>query len=123
MNSKQFSRRTIPAHKSENIEITLPPPADGENQKIYDRIWSGTEQVFSLPEKIDSDSKLLKQYLNNLCGKNVCVAFWDRVGGRFEKCGKLTEVGGDYIVLKEPRSKRLIITSMDKIRYISVFCV
>ncbi len=112
-----------PPRRADDIEIELPPPANEKTQKIYDKIWSGTERIFSIPEKIDGDSKLLKQYLNNLKGKNVCVAFWGQGGGRFEKCGVLTEVGGDYIVLKEPRTKRLIITTMDKIKYISVFCV
>ena len=40
-----------------------------------------------------------------------------------EKCGILREVGSDYIAIHEPRNGRLIITNMEKIKYISVFCV
>ncbi len=120
--SGAFSKKNI------NEEIPLPPPADGENQALYDRVinppsYSGTERFFSVPSNMNKESTVLKQYLQSFCGQNVCVAFWGQTGGKFEKCGTLRDVGGDYISIKDNKSKRLIITNMDKIKYISVFCV
>lgn len=123
MINKQFNRRGTPSYDFENIEITLPPPVDGEDQSLYNRIYSGTERVFSVPENTENDSRILKQYLQDLIGKSICIALWSCQGRRIEKCGILNEVGGDYIVLKDRRSNRLLITRTNEIKYISVFCV
>lgn len=126
--SRRAARNSVFSVKNINEEISLPPPVDGENQALYDRVinpaaYSGTERFFSIPSNMNNESTVLKQYLQNFCGQNVCVAFWGHTGGKFEKCGTLQDVGGDYISIKEHKSKRLIITNMDKIKYISVFCV
>lgn len=108
--------------------IILPPRAKGENRAAYNRIinpdvMSGTERFFSVPENKEESRMYMKQYLQGFCGKNVCVSFWGSAGSKFEKCGVLTEVGGDYLSIKEHKSNRLIITNIEKIKYISVFCI
>lgn len=120
---KRDGRNSLPRYRAPDIEIELPPPVRGEDQSLYDKILSGTEKIFSLPEQIEDSSTVLKTYLTGFRGKKVCVALWDRAGGRCEKCGILREVGSDYIAIHEPRNGRLIITNMEKIKYISVFCV
>ena len=123
MVTKRNGRNFLPPHGAPDIEIELPPPVRGEDQSLYDKILSGTEKIFSLPEQIEDNSTVLKTYLTGFRGKKVCVALWDRACGRCEKCGILREVGSDYIAIHEPRNGRLIITNMEKIKYISVFCV
>lgn len=119
-----YNRRAggAPVRDFEDIEITLPPPVPGEDQSLYAPILCGTEKIFSVPEDAESGSNVLNQYLKEFRGQNVCLALWDRYGGKCEKCGILKEVGSDYLAIKEPRTKRLIITETDKVKYISVFC-
>ncbi len=120
---KRDGRNSLPQYRMPDIEIELPPPVRGEDQSLYGKILSGTEKIFSLPDEIGGGSTVLKSYLTGFRGKKVCVALWDRAGGRCEKCGILRDVGGDYIAIHEPKTGRLIITNMDKVKYISVFCV
>ena len=109
-------------------DLILPPDAEGEEKTVYDAIirtngLSGTEKIFSVPQNSNNSSTVLKQYLQNFCGENVCVAFWNQTGSKFEKCGVLSDVGADYLSIKEHKTRRLTIMNIEKIKYISVFCV
>ena len=118
--------RSLPSVKDMG-DIVLPPPVNGENQRLYDRIikpngMNGTERFFSVPENRAGISSM-KQYLKGFCGTNVCISFWAHPKGRFEKCGILYEVGDDFLSLKDKKSGRIIITKIENIKYISVFCI
>ena len=99
-------------------DLILPPDAIIRTNGL-----SGTEKIFSVPQNSNNSSTVLKQYLQNFCGKNVCVAFWNQTGSKFEKCGVLSDVGADYLSIKEHKTRRLTIMNIEKIKYISVFCV
>lgn len=105
-------------------DIVLPPNVEGKDKGVYDAIIKpkGQEKIFSVPEDTNKESTVLKHYLQNFCNQDVCVAFWNNRGGKFEKCGRLISVGSDYLSIKENRTKRIIIMNIDKIKYISVFC-
>lgn len=122
-NAKQpIKKRHI---KYGNDDIVF-PVSDKGDCTAYDAIvkphgMSGTEKFFSVPKNTDDTACALHKYLENLCGTNICAALWTNGRNKIEKCGILTEVGKDYITLKE--KNRLVIITMDKIKYISVFCV
>ena len=75
-------------------DLILPPDAEGEEKTVYDAIirtngLSGTEKIFSVPQNSNNSSTVLKQYLQNFCGKNVCVAFW-KMRSAFRRWSRLS---------------------------------
>lgn len=112
-------------YDSDDIIIPIPTDSDGS---AYDAIinpngMNGTERFFSIPKDSNTTAGALHKYLENFLGRNICAALWTNGSNKIEKCGILTEVGSDYISIKDKKSKRLIIMNMDKVKYISVFCV
>ena len=121
----EFPKKKIVKYGNDKLIIPLPDESDGS---AYDAIirpngMNGTERFFSVPKDAEDTACALQKYLEKLRGKNVCATIWTNGKSKIEKCGVLTDVGTDYISIKENHSKRLIIINMDNVKYISVFCV
>lgn len=121
----EYPKKKVIKYGEDNLVIPIPNESDGS---AYDAIikpngMNGTERFFSVPKDAENTACALEKYLEKLKGKNVCAALWTNGKNKIEKCGILTDVGSDYISIKENNSKRLIIMNMDKVKYISVFCV
>ncbi len=121
----EYPKKKIIKYGKDELVIPIPNESDGT---AYDAIitpngMNGTERFFSVPKGADDTACALQKYLEKLKGKNICAALWTNGKNKIEKCGILTDVGSDYISIRENNPKRLIIISMDKVKYISVFCV
>lgn len=108
-------------------EIVLPPNSESSENE-YDAIikpngMNGKESFFCVPKKTNENPSVLRNYLENFCGKQVCATLWTNGKNKLEKCGILESVGTDYISIIEPNTNKLLIMTMDKVKYISVFCV
>lgn len=104
------------------------PVSNDADSSVYDAIitpngMNGREHFFSVPKNADDTAHALHQYLEKLKGKNVCAALWTNGKNKIEKCGTLIDVGNDYITIRSNKTKRLFIIGMEKVKYISVFCV
>lgn len=124
---KENNKNTSAESKNIFDDIVLPPNSEGQNSE-YDAIvkphgMGGTESFFYVPKKTSENQTVLRNYLEKFLGKNVCATLWTNGKNKVEKCGILEEVGIDYITIKENKTKKLLIMTMDKVKYISVFCV
>lgn len=119
------TNKKLVKYDSDDIIIPIVKDSDGS---AYDAIinpngMNGTERFFSVPKDLNTTAGALHKYLENFLGRNICAALWTNGSNKIEKCGILAEVGKDYISIKDKKSKRLIIMNMDKVKYISVFCI
>lgn len=124
---KTTQRNTKRIVKYDKDDIIIPVPENCDDT-AYDAVikpngLGGTEKFFSIPKNAEGTACALQKYLENFRGRNVCAALWTNGQSKIEKCGILTEVGSDYIAIRENKAKRLILINMDKVKYISVFCV
>lgn len=127
------TKSTLKKHIKYGDDEVIIPLRNNSDPSVYDAIISpnkihangmnGHERFFSVPKDAEKAASVLFNYLKNFIGKNVCIALWINGREKNEKCGTLTDVGYDYLSIKSNRSNRLIIISMDKVKYISVFCI
>lgn len=86
---------------------------------------SGSMDVMSLPQMGEYNNTLIpmSSYLQRYKGKYICIDLWTNESRKLEKCGVLTEIGNDFLVIKNVnRKESTIMIDLKTIRYISIYC-
>lgn len=111
--------------QSENISAKR---ADGgEKVRRGDNIiadnMSGSFGLMSVPQ-ISAERQLMSMpdYLDRYRGKYICLDLWTNERRRIEKCGFLSEVGIDFLSIKNSRNGDITMIDLRTVRYISIYC-
>lgn len=94
----------------------------GDNNIIADNM-SGSFGLMSVPQ-ISAERQLMSMpdYLDRYRGKYICLDLWTNERRRIEKCGVLSEVGIDFLSIKNPRNGDITMIDLRTVRYISIYC-
>lgn len=84
---------------------------------------SGSFGIMSVP-KLPPERQLMSMpiYLDRYRGKYICLDLWTYERRRIEKCGVLTEVGTDFLSIKNPHTGDIVMIDLRTVRYISIYC-
>ena len=84
---------------------------------------SGSFRLMSVPQ-ISAERQLMSMpdYLDRYRGKYICLDLWTNERRRIEKCGVLSEVGIDFLSIKNPRNGDITMIDLRTVRYISIYC-
>lgn len=66
--------------------------------------------------------KSMTEYLKQFKGAYLCLDLWIDSRTKFKKCGILTEVGTEFLVLNDTNRKNLAIIDLKPVRYINIYC-
>lgn len=107
----------------ENERTNAPALFDSGTESIIAHNMSGKFNFLSVPQTENGGlSQTMPMYLNNYLGKYICLDLWTCERMRIEKCGILTDVGADFIAIKNVQSGNRTIIDLRTIRYVSIFC-
>ncbi len=81
---------------------------------------SGTSSVMSVASGNQVTS--MPMYLRRYMGKYLCIDMWTTEHEKLEKCGILTDIGNNFLVIKKPRNSERTLIDLKTIRYISIYC-
>lgn len=102
---------------------------DGMCETLYDRPemineMSGSIGVISLPttDRFDDTLMPMSSYLRRYKGKYICIDLWTSDNRKLEKCGLLTEIGNDFLVINSPNRGETTMVDLKTIRYVSIYC-
>lgn len=94
----------------------------GEKGLFADNM-SGKFNVLSVPHtEGEAVGLTMPMYLNNYLGKYICLDLWTNESRRIEKCGILTDVGLDFVVIKSASAREKMLVDLRTVRYISIYC-
>lgn len=84
---------------------------------------SGSFGIMSVP-KLPPERQLISMpiYLDRYRGRYICLDLWTHERRRVEKCGVLTEVGADFLSIKNPHTGDIVMIDLRTVRYISIYC-
>lgn len=107
----------------ENSKTGYTGASDSVGESVIAHNMSGRFNFLSVPR---AESGILNQtmpmYLNNYLGKYICLDLWTCERVRIEKCGVLTDVGADFIAIKNVQNGNRTVIDLKTIRYVSIFC-
>lgn len=64
----------------------------------------------------------ITDYLARFINMYVCLDFWHRNRNKTEKCGILSEVGKDFIVIEDTATQTLSVIDLTPVHYINIYC-
>lgn len=84
---------------------------------------SGKTGVISIPKNpLPSAAKSMTEYLSQFQNAHLCLDLWFGAKTRIKKCGVLTEIGKDFIALRDSCTGSLTVIDLKPIRYINIYC-
>ena len=97
---------------------------------VYDGLsrmneMSGYMNMISMPQTDYYEGVLLPMslYLQRYKGKYICIDLWTTESRKLEKCGVITDVGNDFVVIKGVnRNQSMTMIDLKTVRYISIYC-
>lgn len=92
-------------------------------RNVFADNMSGKFNVLSVPS-VDGEAAglTMPMYLNNYLGKYICLDLWTNESRRIEKCGILTDVGLDFVVIRSTSAREKMLIDLKTVRYISIYC-
>lgn len=61
-------------------------------------------------------------YLSHFKGAYLCLDFWMDSNVKIKKCGILSEIGNDFIVLNDTQKRNYSVIDLKPVRYINIYC-
>lgn len=92
-----------------------------QKRQLYADNLSGEFGVMSIPPQSPLTLSIT-EYLTRFIGKYICLDLWTIDGHRSEKCGMLTEIGRNFLVIRRPCSGEMCVADLNTVRYISIYC-
>lgn len=84
---------------------------------------SGHSGAISVPKTDNlTHKKTMSGYLSKFVGANVCLDLWASNHMKIKKCGIITEVSEQVIVMRDTYSKNISIIDLKPIQYINIYC-
>lgn len=113
-----YRRQLRETEKTDGLSLS-----NGRHKSVIAHNMSGKFNFLSVPRTEDDGlNQTMPMYLNNYLGKYICLDLWTCERVRIEKCGILTDVGTDFIVIQNVHSGNRTIIDLRTIRYVSIFC-
>ncbi len=64
----------------------------------------------------------MSQYLSRFLGAHLCLDLWLSSQIKIKKCGILTEIGKNFIVLTDKNCKNFSVIDLKPVRYLNIYC-
>lgn len=92
-------------------------------ERILPHSMSGKTGVIAVPQThIPSAAQSMTGYLSRFKGAYICLDLWSNASAKVKKCGILTEIGENFLVIRDSGSGVLSLIDLKPIRYINIYC-
>lgn len=96
------------------------------NPKDYNGCFHNMSQKtggLSIPKDHKSATlKSMAEYLRQFQGAYLCLDLWMNNRVRIKKCGFLSDIGDNFLVIREQNCNTVNVIDLKPIKYISIYC-